>query len=1263
MVERRSVGVAIFRWWALCVLFASCSSAESTMHVLADVTTDVSSDIPSIPSDAPSDVPSIPSDAPSDVPSIPSDAPTDGTESADSGETQPNSCGGQRVLMHMGVEAELGVPCGDFGEGIIVCASLETVVCAGQSERNACGGRGVLPVTLGEPCGPCGEGVWTCTSSTEPQCLGAREPNGCGGCAHLTGRPGSVCSAEETQGTWVCASRDLLTCQIGDSNPCGGTGMLSWERVAASPGETCDTRCGVADGVLACEGAEALTCVPTPRALPENICGGCGALPGRPDDTCGGCGVGVWQCADDDGEMMCEGTVRLDACGGCGESTNRPGTFCDDGRVWTCDGPALVCASPVDVSLRNACGGTARFENDPGSACGACGDGVWGCATRDQLRCIDAIVNPCGGCGTTPGQPGHACGVCGTGELLCAGTLLACEGDEGPTARSACGGCGELGAHPGEACGSCLSWTCTEMGALRCEADTDLDGCDDLVTCETLQCDLGYRTCEASDGASDASCGACLTGYLDVMGSCVAQEPAVRSCGDAGCAAQNRTCIQPNERTDATCGACLEGLEEVGSACASSLPAPVGVTASQGTNATRVEVTWDPVPDADGYHVYRDGERITSSPVESTGHADASAPSGGVPDEILGISATTNRYNDVVVSWNEASSPPGASASYAVRTVSGGRQSALSLSTLGHRGAHLVTDIEIQVGTGAWLPVGNETTWTDLDAQSGSITVGAPFASTTFTDRVDVLVEDATISMGATRNYRVRALNTVGAGAESEVVDGHRDVGVPSYQWEWSATSDGVYAGIEGATSRTFSDMDVAPGELRWYRVIVDAEGATAATSDTVDGRRAAPAALGTYCSSSADCPTGTWCPTDTNARRCSPRTSVGGVEMAFQWVPGGMFTMGSPSNEVGRFSSREAQVTATLTRDYFVQRTPVTQEQWTAVIESWNELPSDQRTMSGWSGTTPIFGTTPACFRSESGPNCATTGSNPNRPVERVSWWDAVVFANALSILSGLTPCYTLNDCDSGPDVSRVGGGCSGTSTSCTIATFSCSTISFVGKACTGYRLPTEAEWERAARGDTTTATYGGNLSAASGCASLSGSSDIAAGTPLSDLAWYGCTSGGHTRPVGRKLPNVWGLYDMLGSVHEWTWTRYAAAHSGGTDPVGPLTGSLRVLRGASWSSEPRDARAANRETSGASHRSRNRGFRLVRSAPVDDHVDCGSLTAPTNGYVSVASTVFQAVATYTCRADYVMVGEPVRTCLARGEWSGEPPICDSLD
>ena len=177
---------------------------------------------------------------------------------------------------------------------------------------------------------------------------------------------------------------------------------------------------------------------------------------------------------------------------------------------------------------------------------------------------------------------------------------------------------------------------------------------------------------------------------------------------------------------------------------------------------------------------------------------------------------------------------------------------------------------------------------------------------------------------------------------------------------------------------------------------------------------------------------------------------------------------------------------------------------------------------------------------------NPASFPSVANSPVEQVSWNDAVTFCNALSDAAGLRRPY---DGSSNIDLSAP-----------------------------GFRLPTEAEWEYAARAGTNGSRYG-NLDA---------------------IAWHGGNSGSTTHAVGGKLPNAWGLYDMLGNVWEWTHDWYFGYGSGPvTDPAGPSVGSNRVVRGGSWLNDARRVRAPYRISFDPGFRGSYLGFRPVRSAP----------------------------------------------------------------
>lgn len=173
--------------------------------------------------------------------------------------------------------------------------------------------------------------------------------------------------------------------------------------------------------------------------------------------------------------------------------------------------------------------------------------------------------------------------------------------------------------------------------------------------------------------------------------------------------------------------------------------------------------------------------------------------------------------------------------------------------------------------------------------------------------------------------------------------------------------------------------------------------------------------------------------------------------------------------------------------------------------------------------------------------------------PVTNVSWTDAIRFANALSAYEGLEECYSIQG-----DV-----------------------VSFpLGTACLGYRLPTEAEWEYAARAN----KPGG----------------FAGGDRVSKLAWIDSNSGGEVHFVKQKSPNGFGLYDMSGNVSEWVWDRYAPyAPVSSVDPMGASEGVYRVQRGGSALTGLTAARVDSRYPVQADYASPTQGFRIVRTVP----------------------------------------------------------------
>jgi formylglycine-generating enzyme required for sulfatase activity len=187
------------------------------------------------------------------------------------------------------------------------------------------------------------------------------------------------------------------------------------------------------------------------------------------------------------------------------------------------------------------------------------------------------------------------------------------------------------------------------------------------------------------------------------------------------------------------------------------------------------------------------------------------------------------------------------------------------------------------------------------------------------------------------------------------------------------------------------------------------------------------------------------------------------------------------------------------------------------------------------------VTGTNPSCFEGAAG-----------LPVESVSWEDAVAFCNRLSEREGLSPCYDLGR------GTHVEG--------------------------SGYRLPTEAEWEYAAR-------------AGSAGRFCFGDDDARVG----EFAWFSDNSDDRTHPVGQKQPNAFGLYDVHGNVWEWCCDFFDPLFYGkapGVDPCCSSATALRVHRGGCWADGPWYLRSSDRGASAQDSRDNDVGFRVARNA-----------------------------------------------------------------
>ncbi|MHA1813367.1 MAG: SUMF1/EgtB/PvdO family nonheme iron enzyme [Candidatus Thorarchaeota archaeon] len=276
------------------------------------------------------------------------------------------------------------------------------------------------------------------------------------------------------------------------------------------------------------------------------------------------------------------------------------------------------------------------------------------------------------------------------------------------------------------------------------------------------------------------------------------------------------------------------------------------------------------------------------------------------------------------------------------------------------------------------------------------------------------------------------------------------------------------------------------------------------------------------------------------------PGLPDGCIPLEMVRIPAGTFMMGSPENEEGRGDDEGPQHQVTISRDFYIGMFEVTRAQYHAVM-----------------GTNPSYYTdkpnNPVGFffgEDYAGFNVFLSGPR---------WYDCVRFCNALSRTNGLTPVYEDVYYKSSEEADWNAN---------------------------GFRLPTEAEWEYACRAGTTTRFYWGD----------SDSEDV-----MKQYCWYRKNAmeqfwtdphaeEGGTQPVGTKLPNYWGMYDMIGNVYEWCYDWYSDYPLGPVvDPTGPRRGSERVVRGNNFGSHAFSCRSANRTA--IPHPFIAGGFRVVLS------------------------------------------------------------------
>ena len=290
---------------------------------------------------------------------------------------------------------------------------------------------------------------------------------------------------------------------------------------------------------------------------------------------------------------------------------------------------------------------------------------------------------------------------------------------------------------------------------------------------------------------------------------------------------------------------------------------------------------------------------------------------------------------------------------------------------------------------------------------------------------------------------------------------------------------------------------------------------------------------------------------TTNSAPKSLPNPKIPGMAR----IPGGPFTLG---NAIGDPDITDADPLPVNVSAFYMDVNLVTLSRWQA-IHAW-------ATNHGYSFSHP------------------GAGKAAYHPVHSIDWFDAIKWCNALSQRAGRVPVYCLD-----PALKLVFTSGEGARI-------------FANWSANGYRLPTEAEWEKAARGGVSGQRFPWGNKIEQKLANYTGNPGSFAydGGPGGNNP-VGAIGGNSpaTSPVGSFPPNAFGLYDMAGNLDAWCWDFGGSPYGGGTDPHGPESGATHIVRGGSWGDTPAICRTANRNGGNPDAGYDRIGFRCVLNAP----------------------------------------------------------------